>query len=363
MTVAERVAPATHEAGPLALPRLIHIVWPDGEPPAHVIEAAQTWEREHPGWGVLLWTGSSLPPLRNQAIHDALDAAEPRARLAGYELLHRYGGIAVEAGVECRRGLEPLLAGVHALLVATPEKTVAGAVMGSTPGHPFIGAVLASVATAIAARPQDDPADVLGDELLTEVLRGVANGDRSMAAHLGADDLPTGLRPHHFFPGAPVPDGELDDAVYAVLGSVAEPATAERHAVRRVVYALDGRAPAVLSMLLRSFCTLFGPDDPVEFAVCVPDDPGQEHASVITDLLRAIAPNPTAVPDVALYSYAEAVRLPFAAAVVAPSEQAAAGVEAADAIGVLTRVRAALDTGAALPPTRPGAQLRRRLTR
>jgi hypothetical protein len=362
MTVADRVAPAAHESGRLAIPRLIHIVWPDGRPPEPVIDAARTWEREHPGWGILLWTGDSLPPLRNQAIYDALPGAAARARLAGYELLLRFGGLAVDAGVECRRGLAPLLDGVHALLVGTPDKTVAGAIMGAAPNHPFVASVVGSVASAIAARPQDDPADAIGDELLTEVVRGVAGGDRSMAAHLGADDLPTALRPHHFFPGTAVPEGELADHVHAVLGTDDEPES-EEHAVRRFVCALDGRAPALLSMLLRSHCTLFAPGDPVELAVCVSDEPGQPHADLVTQLLQAIAPDPSAVPDVALYSFAEAVTLPFAAAVVSPGEHAAAGVEAADALAVMQRVRDALDRGAALPPTRPGAQLRKKLRR
>jgi hypothetical protein len=360
MTVADR-GPAAHEAGRLAIPRLIHIVWPDGRPPEPVIDAARTWEREHPGWGVLLWTGDSLPPLRNQAIYDALPGARARARLAGYELILRFGGLAVDAGIECRRGLEPLLEGVHALLVATPAKTVAGAIMGAAPSHPFVASVVASVAPAIAARPQDDPADAIGDELLTEVVRGVAGGDRSMAAHLGADDLPTALRPHHFFPGTPVPAGELPDHVHAVLGTHDEPE--DEYAVRRVVCALDGRAPALLSMLLRSHCMLFAPGEPVELAVCVPDEPGQPHADLVTQLLGAIAPDPTAVPDVALYSFAEVTTLPYAAAVVSPGDHAAAGVEAADAVALMQRIRDGLDRGTALPELRPGAQLRRRLKR
>jgi hypothetical protein len=287
-----------------------------------------------------------------------------RVSIASYELLHRYGGVALAAGVGCLRSLEPMLEAVHALLVATPQKGVSGALVGCAPRHPFIDEVLGAIPRAIAAKPTEDPAGLVGEELLTQVVSDVVTGERTMAANLGADDLPTVLRPHLFFAGVTRPEGEPDDGLVAVLGEGTVEEGDDGVTVResrRFVCVLDTQAPAVLSTVLRAYCTLFGPSDPVELAVCTPSEPGQAEASAIAQLLAVAAPDPNALPDVVLYSFAEAATLAWESAVIAPGDHVAGGLEAADVLVALTATRTALDSGAPLPPQNPGAQLRKRL--
>jgi hypothetical protein len=360
---ADRRAPALDERGRGAIPRLLHVVWLDGSPPPKVLEAAASWERLHPGWTLTVWTEASLPPLRNQAIFDACETAA-RLPIAGYELLHRYGGVVVAPGVACLRSLEPLLEGVQALLVATPQKGVSGALVGCAPGHPFVEALLGAVPAAIAAKPTEDPAGLVGEELLTQVVGGIVGGERTMAANLGARDLPTVLRAHLFFAGVARPDGDPDDGLVAVLGAGTAQEGEDGSAVeetRRFVCVLDTQAPAVLATVVRTFCALFGPADPVELAVCVPQEPGQAEANAIMQLLGAVAPDPDALPEVVLYSFAEAATLPWQSAVIAPGDHVLGGLEAADALAGMSATRTALDSGAPLAPQQPGAQLRTRL--
>lgn len=342
VALAEAPAPLPVARGrQVGIPRLIHQVWcAGGAPPQDVVSRAEAWERRHPDWRVVLWTEETLPPLHNQAIFDACEDAAQKAQIARYELLLRYGGIAVDCELECRRSLEPLLDGIDGFVVARPDRKPTATIMGAVGGHGFVEAVVAALPRGIAAAPDGPVAQQTGEDFLAAVLNECVAQRRA---------LPTGLPAHTVFPDAPVPAEEPDPEPYV--------APARDEAPRRFVVALDLRAPGTVATVVRAFCSGFGPGDPVELALCVPDEPDDAHGGAVTALLRELAPDPASVPDVVVYSFDEVLTLPYVGALTAAGDDLRAGVEAADVLAALADVRAALDARAPLPRQSAGETL------
>jgi hypothetical protein len=313
------------------------------------VAAAQSWERTHPDWTVVVWTEATLPPMRNQAIFDACTTLDQRTQIARLELLRRFGGVSVAPGVEARVAIDPLLEDQTAVLIADRRGSVRAAIMAFVPAHPFVEALVDAIPSAIATAPSGDQVAALGDEFLTAVVRQFADG----AGHQQAI-VPAVLRSQHFFESA----ADEDHVLYAVVPEAGAPGPEAPAATRRFVAVLDTEAPAVLATVMRSYCTLFGPGDPVELAVCVPAEPRDEEGQVVMDLLHLIAPDASATPEVVLYSFAEVMSLPYVGAVTAPGSHLRSGLEAAELLAEMTATRAGLDTGAPMAPEQPGANLR-----
>jgi D-inositol-3-phosphate glycosyltransferase len=332
----------------LALPRLIHIVWAGrGAAPAHVAATAAGWEREHPGWRVVVWTQDTLPPLRNQAIFDACTDVGQREQIARYEVVRRYGGVTVAAGVECLRSIQPLVEGLRAFVVGRPDRRPTAEILGGIAGHAFLEDLVAAVPRGIAMHPGATPETQTGDELILTVL---AEGTARRRP------LPEALAAHHFFPAAPVPEGEQDAEPYGVTA-----AAAAASGPVRFVAVVDRAAPGVLATVARGYCSAFAPGEPVELALCVPDDPTEEDGALVMELLGRVAPDPGAVPDVVLYSFAEVLELPYVAAVTATGDDVEAGIQAGELLGAVRDLRELLDSRYPLPRQLPGEKLAPRL--
>jgi glycosyltransferase involved in cell wall biosynthesis len=332
----------------LALPRLIHIVWAGrGAAPARVAATAAGWEREHPGWQVVVWTEDTLPPLRNQAIFDACTDVAQREQIARYEVVRRYGGITVASGVECLRCIQPLVEGLRAFVVGRPDRRPTAEVLGGIAGHAFLEDLVAGVPRGIATHPGGAPEVQTGDELVLTVLtEGTAQ----------RRPLPEALAAHHFFPDAPVPDGEADTEPYAVTAAAAAAAGPVRF-----VAVVDPAAPGVLATVARGYCSAFAPGEPVELALCVPDDPTEEDGALVMELLGRVAPDPGAVPDVVLYSFTDVLELPYVAAVTATGDDVEAGIQAGELLESVRDLRELLDARYPLPRQLPGEKLAPRL--
>jgi mannosyltransferase OCH1-like enzyme len=86
------------------IPRTIHQIWfgPNPRPQQWM----STWRERHPGWSYQLWTEETLPQLANQRLFETLGSLwHGKADLARYEILHRYGGVYIDADAECVRPL------------------------------------------------------------------------------------------------------------------------------------------------------------------------------------------------------------------------------------------------------------------
>ena len=126
------------------LPRILHQVWLGPAPlPDEFRGYRETWLRHHPGWELRFWTEENLPPdLVRPEVHERLRQPAERADLLRLEVLLREGGVYLDTDFECLRPIEPLLEGVECFCAYLKPGRVNNAILGATPGHPFLERVL-----------------------------------------------------------------------------------------------------------------------------------------------------------------------------------------------------------------------------
>jgi len=152
------------------IPKVLHQIWlgPDPFPPEYA-GYQQTWRRLHPGWDFRFWTEESLPAGLRPEVYELLRQPAERADILRLELLHREGGVYVDADLECLRPIDPLLDGVSFFLGALDSGRVSNAIIGSVPGHPLLVRALEE----LRPRSTYGPVDREGTgPLLLERLRG-----------------------------------------------------------------------------------------------------------------------------------------------------------------------------------------------
>lgn len=163
------------------IPRVIHRVWVGPPMPAHLAAYGQTWQDHHPGWEHRLWTEDDLPSLRNQKLYDDAVRIAPRnvgqfrADIVRYELLERVGGVYVDCDFECRQPLDPLLEDIGCFAAwEVPNHWVNNAIMGATPGHAFVTALIDGLAANVRRRSGARPNRLSGPQYMTPLYRRFA---------------------------------------------------------------------------------------------------------------------------------------------------------------------------------------------
>jgi mannosyltransferase OCH1-like enzyme len=131
----------------MLIPRVFHQIWLGPDPfPAEYASYQQTWVAHHPGWELRLWTEDTLPAgLSRAEVYERLRAPAERANILRLELLHRDGGVYVDADFECRRSIEPLIEDAELFITLAKPGRVNNALMGSRPGHPALAEALERV--------------------------------------------------------------------------------------------------------------------------------------------------------------------------------------------------------------------------
>lgn len=165
------------------IPRIIHRIWLDESMPERFEEYGRMWQSMHEGrgWKVMDWRDSSqLPPLINQDIFDQARYLCPRdwkrfqADLLRLELLYLYGGIYVDTDCEPLKPFDPLTFDRQVLIAHSPNKfqgtrILTQAVIGSSPGHPFIRDCIRALPDSVE-RFRDRPlAQMIGPHMITRV--------------------------------------------------------------------------------------------------------------------------------------------------------------------------------------------------
>jgi inositol phosphorylceramide mannosyltransferase catalytic subunit len=149
MPDADGDAPVT--PGALFTPRLVHIIWIGPTPmPTAYHHYHESWAAYHPGWSVKLWTDEDLPSLlprmRNADLYQQLHDPRAKADVLRYEILYLFGGVYVDADMECLRSIEPLLVGLPhgtAFFAAREDGVqVNNAVLGARVGSPVLAFLL-----------------------------------------------------------------------------------------------------------------------------------------------------------------------------------------------------------------------------
>lgn len=201
------------------IPRTVHRLWLGGPEPDWMAGFADTWRQ--PGWELRQWTDDNvgeLFPLVNQDIYDRVEEIAPdhvgqlRSDVLRYEILHRLGGVWVDADFECLRPIDPLLDGVECFAAWEAEGVwVNNAIVGATPGHPFIGALVEGLAANVERRQGCKPNKLTGPQYLTPVYREHASRVTVLAKalfypytwaevdrHRPGDDFPDAYAVHHW---------------------------------------------------------------------------------------------------------------------------------------------------------------------
>lgn len=90
------------------IPKVIHRIWLGSRRPP--LELMESCRQANPGWVYALWNEDNLPPLCNRDVFDSFGSAHHgKADVARYELLHRFGGVYVDADVLSLRSFDDLL--------------------------------------------------------------------------------------------------------------------------------------------------------------------------------------------------------------------------------------------------------------
>ena len=160
------------------IPHIFHQFWTGPPMPDAYRRFAEGWQEKHPGWEVILWGEEhELPALRNQELYDRAKELCPnhvgqlRSDIVRLELLELFGGVWIDVDFRCQKCIEPLLDSVQCFVAWVTDEWLNNAIMGSVPGHPFIGRLIDGMAKSIAERPGQPPRRVSGPQYLTRVWR------------------------------------------------------------------------------------------------------------------------------------------------------------------------------------------------
>ena len=128
------------------IPKIIHQIWVGDKPiPTAYIYYRKTWINHHPDWSFMIWTDHLVnnTDLMNRASYDAAWSPCVKADMLRFEVLYKFGGVHIDADMECLRPIDPLLEGDF--MVSELSGMLAHAFMGAVPRHPLVKRVLADM--------------------------------------------------------------------------------------------------------------------------------------------------------------------------------------------------------------------------
>jgi FkbM family methyltransferase len=155
----------------VTIPKIFHHIWPGSdEIPVELRGLRQTWMDHHPGWRFYLWRHTDLGWLRNRRLFLQASSYAQKADIARYEVVHRFGGVYVDADMECLRPVDPLLEGLRFFAGREPSGAVCNAFFGAVPGHDLLREVIEAIPASCAAHRRVGINEQTGPGLLTRVV-------------------------------------------------------------------------------------------------------------------------------------------------------------------------------------------------
>ena len=132
---------------PDLIPRVFHQIWVGPDPVLDGFDVwRESWARHHPEWELRLWTDENLPSgLRNSQVYERERHAVERADILRLELVFRYGGVYLDADLECRRPIDELIRGLDFFGMEIKPGRVTNTVLGAVPGHAILDRALGAV--------------------------------------------------------------------------------------------------------------------------------------------------------------------------------------------------------------------------
>jgi len=331
--------PVSSTAG-VIIPRVFHRLWLGDAPmPAEYEQFGETWAYHHPEWEMQLWREEDLPPLRNRHLFDAAESFTQKSDIARYEILLRFGGVYVDTDFECLHPFDALLGGVEAFIGTEDGAHLSIGLMGAVPGHALFEAIVDALPASLAARPNAPTNHTTGPHLVTRIV----------AADSGLQERVRVFESELFYPYLYNETYRRDEAfpdAYAVhhwAGSWLSQAAADVPPRYRLVLACEWSEPAAAAAVLQPFARLFGPRDPIELVLAVPNEPGEPDVEHARGLLKAVGVDPDACAPLSLESFGEVAAAPYDVAVVPSGNADRLLLEIGDAVSWLHSTRALID--------------------
>jgi inositol phosphorylceramide mannosyltransferase catalytic subunit len=165
-----------------AIPKIIHHVWPGGDPFRPEFHAfRRTWFDHHPDWTMMFWR-TKMPDGRGidrADVRTIIDRPEYsvviKSDILRLYALHKYGGLYVDTDFECLKPFDDLITKGSFFCGREDDEYLCPSLMGSSPGHFFVGQYLneALVRLAISTDTYANAHTnkVTGPYLLTELAR------------------------------------------------------------------------------------------------------------------------------------------------------------------------------------------------
>lgn len=139
--------------GKTKIPKLIHIVW-IGDESKRPSKLIKTWERRNPGCDVRVWGNRELDSRRWRTRRHMKELFSGQiyavADMMRWEILHEFGGIAVDADTECIRPLDDWLFELEAFACWENELVRPGLIsngfVATIPNNAFFGRIVRDIA-------------------------------------------------------------------------------------------------------------------------------------------------------------------------------------------------------------------------
>ncbi|HZK76864.1 MAG TPA: glycosyltransferase [Candidatus Kapabacteria bacterium] len=148
-SIADDVRDQSIQRKSATIPKIIHQIWiGPHRRPTHLM---QTWKTMHPDWEYRFWGNDEIAshPFRNQRHIDSIPNWAGKCNVIRYELLREYGGVYVDADMECLRPLEDFFLQNDSFACWENERVTPGLVANS-----ILGAI-----------PQNDLMQLMVEEL------------------------------------------------------------------------------------------------------------------------------------------------------------------------------------------------------
>jgi mannosyltransferase OCH1-like enzyme len=156
------------------IPRVFWRVWLDEAVPERLNGFWRGFQRHHPTWAFRTVDDSRDMPWMRPAIRRVFDQCTThagRSDVVRYEALYQFGGVYVDADVECLRPFDELVAEASPFAGWEDERLVCPTVIGCPPKHPALGDLLDILPEWVERRPNQPPNHQTGPYLFTACWR------------------------------------------------------------------------------------------------------------------------------------------------------------------------------------------------
>jgi hypothetical protein len=214
-----------------AIPKTLHRIWLGAPMPPEYAAFEARWQALNPRWEIVNWGEEELAAfgLANQDLYDAAPDVCPerlvprfRSNLARYEILHRHGGVYIDADLAPLRPLADWLPPTATAFAGWEQEPtwIGNSILGSAAGHPFFAALIDGAAESVERFAGERSPKTTGPQYLTRQWEAGVPGAEALVLAPQSVFYPRHWREVHDPPPLP-PEAVTDHLWTALRGQVA----------------------------------------------------------------------------------------------------------------------------------------------